>query len=117
VTALSEELRASRSAGTLSDVANRLNYDIPWLRSLILNTAQDLSLHRGGTLESLRVLDPRWGERSTWNAINRAAGPATGADFGDPGRGYVRLNFATSADILDSILRRMTEACATKEHS
>ena len=30
-----------------------------------------------------------------------------GADFGEPGRGYVRLNFATSVEILDEILGRL----------
>jgi len=33
-----------------------------------------------------------------------------GADFGPPGRGHVRLNFATSAPILDEILERMARA-------
>jgi len=31
-----------------------------------------------------------------------------GLDFGEPGRGHVRLNFATSADILEEILRRLS---------
>ena len=33
-----------------------------------------------------------------------------GADFGEPGRGHVRLNFATSAEILDEVLRRLSGA-------
>ncbi|HEX8967310.1 MAG TPA: PatB family C-S lyase [Chloroflexota bacterium] len=33
-----------------------------------------------------------------------------GADFGAPGRGHVRLNFGTSAAILEDILGRMAEA-------
>ena len=33
-----------------------------------------------------------------------------GGLFGDAGRGYVRLNFATSEALLDQILGRMTEA-------
>jgi cystathionine beta-lyase len=33
-----------------------------------------------------------------------------GADFGPPGQGHVRLNFATSPAILDEILRRMADA-------
>lgn len=37
-------------------------------------------------------------------------GLADGADFGGPGVGHVRLNFATSAAILDEILRRMSRA-------
>jgi cystathionine beta-lyase len=33
-----------------------------------------------------------------------------GAEFGEPGRGHVRLNFATSGPILDEILARIREA-------
>jgi cystathionine beta-lyase len=36
---------------------------------------------------------------------------SAGAEFGEPGRGFVRLNFATSRDILDRILDRMIKAC------
>ena len=35
-----------------------------------------------------------------------------GEDFGQPGRGFVRLNFATSRQILDQILERMVSAVA-----
>jgi len=44
-------------------------------------------------------------------------GLADGADFGPPGTGHVRLNFGTSAEILDEILSRMSlalEAHASK---
>jgi cysteine-S-conjugate beta-lyase len=37
-------------------------------------------------------------------------GLADGADFGPPGVGHVRLNFGTSAEILDEILGRMSRA-------
>src|SRR4029077_12030627 len=33
-----------------------------------------------------------------------------GMDFGEPGRGHVRLNFATSAEILDEVLGRLDGA-------
>jgi cystathionine beta-lyase len=33
-----------------------------------------------------------------------------GLDFGEPGRGHVRLNFATSAEILEEILARLSAA-------
>jgi cystathionine beta-lyase len=33
-----------------------------------------------------------------------------GREFGPPGEGFVRLNFATSAGILDEILTRMAAA-------
>ncbi len=37
-------------------------------------------------------------------------GLVDGADFGEPGRGWVRLNFATSPEILDEVLDRMVRA-------
>ncbi len=37
-----------------------------------------------------------------------------GAQFGDPGRGFVRLNFATSRPILEQITGRMDEALAAR---
>ena len=37
-------------------------------------------------------------------------GLADGAEFGGPGLGHVRLNFATSGEILDEILARMSRA-------
>jgi cysteine-S-conjugate beta-lyase len=39
-------------------------------------------------------------------------GLSDGADFGGPGAGCVRLNFGTSAEILDAILGRMSRALA-----
>jgi cystathionine beta-lyase len=35
---------------------------------------------------------------------------SNGADFGTPGQGHVRLNFATSAEVLDEILGRLAGA-------
>ena len=33
-----------------------------------------------------------------------------GSDFGGPGQGHVRLNFATSTEILEEILSRLSKA-------
>jgi cystathionine beta-lyase len=38
-----------------------------------------------------------------------------GLDFGEPGRGHVRLNFATSAEILEEILARLRAALSSEE--
>ena len=40
-------------------------------------------------------------------------GLSDGAEFGGPGNGCVRLNFATSAEVLEQILERMTSALAS----
>lgn len=37
---------------------------------------------------------------------------SAGHEFGDPGRGFARLNFATSESILEQIIERMANACA-----
>ena len=34
-----------------------------------------------------------------------------GSEFGEPGHGFLSLNFATSQDILDRILDRMIRVC------
>jgi cysteine-S-conjugate beta-lyase len=43
-------------------------------------------------------------------------GLADGADFGGPGAGRVRLNFGTSAEILEEILGRMSRALDERGH-
>ena len=35
---------------------------------------------------------------------------SNGADFGNPGKGHVRLNFGTSAEVLNEILGRLAGA-------
>jgi putative spermidine/putrescine transport system permease protein len=78
---LVEEIRSSYVAGTLSRVANRLNYDRPGSRSLLFDTARQLT-HLGPvpadtSLDLLRHIDPRWGDASTWATVRHAAGPTS----------------------------------------
>jgi cystathionine beta-lyase len=55
-----------------------------------------------------RRLDLPVGVTPQMHCLDQAkVGLSDGADFGEPGRGHVRLNFATSAAILDEILGRM----------
>jgi putative spermidine/putrescine transport system permease protein len=78
VTTLVGELKSSQTSGALSSVANRLNYDLPGLRTLLFNTARALPLPAGtAALQSLRRMDGRWGERATWAAMKHATGPGT----------------------------------------
>jgi putative spermidine/putrescine transport system permease protein len=77
VTVFAEELLGARSAGTLSAVANRLNYDINGFRTLVLRTARQLG-PGAHSVESLAEIDPRWLDRATWAAMRTAAGPYTG---------------------------------------
>ena len=78
VATLVGELGSSWNSGALSSVANRLNYDLPGLRTLLFNTARALPLPTGAAaLQALRRVDIRWGERATWAAMKHAAGPGT----------------------------------------
>jgi putative spermidine/putrescine transport system permease protein len=72
------DVRAAREAGTLASAATRLNYDVAGFRTLIFGTARRLADADGGSArETLIAIDPKWGERETWAAIRRAAGPVT----------------------------------------
>jgi cystathionine beta-lyase len=49
------------------------------------------------------------GETTQQHLLERAkVALSEGSDFGEPGEGHVRLNFATSAEILDEILSRLS---------
>jgi putative spermidine/putrescine transport system permease protein len=72
------EMISARHAGTLSVVANRINYDVVGSRSLILGTAE--RVYNGApakTIDDLVAIDPRWGDASTWIALRHAAGTFT----------------------------------------
>ncbi len=72
------ELRAARGTERISFAANRLNADTSGFRSMLLRTARRLpAADAADPVEALRRIDPRWGERATWAAMRRAAGPYT----------------------------------------
>lgn len=72
-----QELGAARGTEALSFVANRLNFDINGLRSMLLTAARRLPPSPPDALAALVTLDPRWGEVETWGALKRATGPFT----------------------------------------
>lgn len=78
--ALAQDMRASWAARSTAAAARRLNYDLLNARSLVMNTARKVA---GMTedppswREALLALDPAWGERATWTAIERASGPVS----------------------------------------
>jgi putative spermidine/putrescine transport system permease protein len=75
---MAREMIASRRAGEVSLVANRINYDLVGSRSLILGTAKRLDDGAAAaTVAELAALDPRWGDSATWSALRHAAGPLT----------------------------------------
>jgi putative spermidine/putrescine transport system permease protein len=76
--ALADDLRAAREAGTLASAATRLNYDVPGFRTLLFTTGRRLADDAGASpRQALIAIDPKWGQRETWAAIRRAGGPVT----------------------------------------
>ena len=76
--ALAEDLRAARAAGTLNPAAARLNTDRSEMRGAIAAAARAVADPAGGPArDAILRADPAWGERETWGAIRRAAGPWT----------------------------------------
>jgi len=75
---LGAEIAASRRAGTLNLVANRLNYDRVGSRSLVYATAAAIEAGAPSrTIADLAGIDPRWGEPDQWATMRHAAGPLT----------------------------------------
>ena len=73
-----DELREAYEAKTLATAAKRLAYDLDGFRSVLFSTARKLPDEPAGSWrEELIGLDPAWGERATWAAIQRAAAPLT----------------------------------------
>ncbi|WP_374442936.1 ABC transporter permease [Stella sp.] len=76
--ALAADVRAARAAGTLAGAATRLNYDVNGYRSLLFATARRLPPEGAPDIRSaILAAGPAWGERETWAALRRAAGPVT----------------------------------------
>jgi putative spermidine/putrescine transport system permease protein len=75
---LLRDIRAAREAGTLASAATRLNYDVPGFRTLLFATARRLPAEvTTSAQDALIAIDRKWGERETWAALRRAAGPVT----------------------------------------
>src|SRR3546814_10861186 len=69
---------ATRQAGTLNRVANRLNYDMVGSRSLLYGTADRLLAGAPGhSVAALAQIDARWGQRDIWSTMSHADGRLT----------------------------------------
>ncbi len=74
------ELRAARGTERFSFAVNRVNSDVAGFRSMLLRTARGAPAEvPADPIAALVRIDPRWGERTTWAAMRRAAGPYTDA--------------------------------------
>lgn len=75
---VARDMLKARRAGTLNQVANRLNYDMVGSRSLLYATADRLDEGSpGARITDLAQIDPRWGEPGIWAAMRHADGPLT----------------------------------------
>jgi len=76
--ALIEDVRAAREAGTLASAATRLNYDVAGFRTLLFATGRRLGGEVAGSpREILGAIDPKWNDLETWAVIRRASAPVT----------------------------------------
>jgi putative spermidine/putrescine transport system permease protein len=74
---LARELGAALAERRLGLLAQRLNFEQPGMRALLLRTARAAEELREAPRERLIALDPRWGEAETWRLLRSAAGPVT----------------------------------------
>jgi len=74
---LARELSAALEERRIGLVAQRLNFEQPGLRALLLRTARAGASLAGAPREGLLALDPRWGDPATWGLLRRASGPVT----------------------------------------
>lgn len=79
--ALSRDIRNSSEQNTLAAAAKRINLEQPGLRSMITRSARKLKrtplLDAQQEQQKILALHPRWGEVTTWQAIQRASSPYT----------------------------------------
>lgn len=74
---MAQELAAALEERRIGELAQRLNFEQPGLRALLLRTARAGPRLAAPYAESLPALDARWAEPGTWKLIRRAGGPTT----------------------------------------
>lgn len=75
--AIAEELAVALEERRIGDVSQRLNFERPGMRALLLRTARAAPRLSAPYAQSLPALDARWGDPQVWKMIRRAGGPAT----------------------------------------
>jgi putative spermidine/putrescine transport system permease protein len=77
--ALALDIKQARTEKTIGNIAKRLNYEIPAIRSKVMSTARSLDDVEAGPWKELLIeLEPgTWGEISTWAVLERATKPYT----------------------------------------
>jgi len=108
ITALSQDLVSSDS-GAVADVARRLNFYNPGLRSKIMKAMREARNHESDPDVAIAASDPEWGSPDIWRALKQASSPFTSyyllraLDFDWDNRGNV---VATSNSVYTDALWR-----------
>jgi putative spermidine/putrescine transport system permease protein len=73
-----QELSAARGTPVVTQLASRLNTELPGFRGLLMATARKTeSFEQGNLREQLIAADARWGDPLYWQVMKRSAGPLT----------------------------------------
>jgi putative spermidine/putrescine transport system permease protein len=76
--AIMADIAALKGSPALTALANRLNYDLNGLRSLVLKTARRLPpAETGEPMAMLAAIDPMWERVDVWAAVKRTTEPIT----------------------------------------
>lgn len=77
--ALAADLQQAREQKTIGEIAKRLNYEIPGIRSDIMSTGRALQKVETGPWKEvlLEIEEKAWGNIATWAVIQRATSPYT----------------------------------------
>lgn len=76
--AFAEDLKLAQAERSAAMLGKRLNYEIPGMRSRMIQAARLVSGMDGGPYrEALIATDPVWGEVATWAVLARNAAPLT----------------------------------------
>ena len=102
------------------DALRELGRNRALMRDLVETRLPGVNFHvpAAGYLAWLDFRGTAWADRPANSARLRAFVDANeGTDFGRAGAGHLRINFATSSDILNSIVRSLGDALADAGHS
>lgn len=70
--AFAEDMKEAQKNKTAALIGKRLNYEIPAIRSAVIETGRAVTRMTSGPYkDAILKLDPLWGERSTWATLQR----------------------------------------------
>lgn len=76
--ALAEDLKVAWKNHSSAEIGQRMNYEIPGIRSKVVSSAREISKVAAGPYkQALIALDPIWGDIGVWNLLKRGERPFT----------------------------------------